>query len=440
MAQDQNSSPGYKASRSLQVRQDYVPTVKAAVSRKGYHRQKDLAENLELSLATVSNFLNGKPVDRKNFEDISEELGLSWQKICDQEYLENVDMESSPVEEVIFSTNSEVNTPFIYVERVEIEAACCEVLRQAGSLLHVKAPHLIGKTSLIAKVLAQLNQENYRIVLLNLHLAEQQDFANLECFLKWFCASVGQSLILKNRLADYWDEEFSTSKVNCTDYFERYLLPQINNPLVLCLDEVERIFPKAEIAADFLSLLRAWHEAAKTRPIWQRLRLVIVYSTEILIALNVNESPFNVGTHIDLPELTLRQVQDLSQQHGLAWTTLQTEQLMDLVGGHPHLVEQAFAQIKLQRDCSIEQLLQTAATDGGIYRTHLRWLWGRIQQSPELHESIKAVMQADCPVRLGEKQSWQLYQLGLVHRQGNEVIFRNHLYKKYLSDRLGDQS
>ena len=37
----------------------------------------------------------------------------------------------------------------------------------------------------------------------------------------------------------------------CQRYFERYLLPEINAPLVLGLDEVDQVFEHAEIATDF---------------------------------------------------------------------------------------------------------------------------------------------------------------------------------------------
>jgi len=84
---------------------------------------------------------------------------------------------------------------------------------------------------------------------------------------------------MPNRLADYWDEQFSTSKMNCTHYFEQYLLAASASPLVLCLDEVERVFDYRDVASDFLGLLRAWHEQARTRNIWRKLRLVVVHPT-----------------------------------------------------------------------------------------------------------------------------------------------------------------
>ena len=69
-------------SRSLRIHPDYIHKVKLAVKRNGYPRQKDLAEDLQISLATVSNYLNGKPVDYLNFLEISTSLGQEWKAIA----------------------------------------------------------------------------------------------------------------------------------------------------------------------------------------------------------------------------------------------------------------------------------------------------------------------------------------------------------------------
>ncbi len=52
------------------------------------------------------------------------------------------------------------------------------------------------------------------------------------------------------------------------------------------------------------------HEQGKNNPDWQRLRLIIVHSKEVYIPLNINQSPFNVGLGIELPEFNLEQVKD----------------------------------------------------------------------------------------------------------------------------------
>ncbi|NES97333.1 MAG: helix-turn-helix domain-containing protein [Desertifilum sp. SIO1I2] len=65
-------------SRSLKVAPEYKETVK----RNRFPNQEALATELGFSRDTVSKFLNGKPVDYLNFVEISERLGLDWQKVA----------------------------------------------------------------------------------------------------------------------------------------------------------------------------------------------------------------------------------------------------------------------------------------------------------------------------------------------------------------------
>ena len=216
--------------RSVKVRKDYIQTVKSAVQRQGFPRQRDLADALELSLATVSNFLNGKPVDFLNFTELCRRLNFDWQEIADTTTVTSRNDNGNSNGAGAWEIAMEDADDFIYVERPPIEEVCYKTLSQPGGLLRIKAPGLMGKTSLMFNLMQQMERQGYRTVLLNLHFAEATDFTSLEKFLKWFCASVSQSLHVKNRLADYWDEEFSTPKMNCTAYFEEYLLAQVSSP------------------------------------------------------------------------------------------------------------------------------------------------------------------------------------------------------------------
>lgn len=70
-------------SRSLRVRQAYINTAKLAVRRSGFPSQRALSEDVGLALATVSNFLTGKPVDRATFIELCEKLSLDSDEISD---------------------------------------------------------------------------------------------------------------------------------------------------------------------------------------------------------------------------------------------------------------------------------------------------------------------------------------------------------------------
>lgn len=147
--------------------------------------------------------------------------------------------------------------------------------------------------------MARPEQQGDQIVYLNLQVATTKCFSDTDTFLKWFCASVTRALDLTPKLEEYWGlAEIMGSSLCCQDYFERYLLPEINKPITLGLDEVDRVFEYPEIYTDFFGLLRALHEEGKQRSIWKQLRLVIVHSTEVYLLINLNQSPFNVGLPI----------------------------------------------------------------------------------------------------------------------------------------------
>lgn len=419
--------------RSLAVRQNCITKVKQAVKRNGYPRQKDLAEDLGFCLATINNFLNGRPVDHINFEEISHKLQLDWQEIA---FFEDFNQQLNHLVQtqdltLISDDYSDIDESLIYVERPEIESICYEALLNSGGLVRIKAPCLMGKTTFVSQVLARLKTDHYLVAYLNLHLADLEDFSNLNNFLKWFCVSVSQSLGLSNQISTYWDERFSTSKMNSTVYFEEYILASSTTPIVLCLDEVDRIFPHRNVASEFLGILRAWHEQAKVRNIWKKLRLVVIHSTEVYIPLNINESPFNVGVSIELPEFNVHQVSALAQSYKLSWTDSMIGRLMEMVGGHPHLVQTAFSQLSTSDEASFDAFLQTATTEAGIYGNHLRHYWYGIQKDSELVEALKKVITTNTGVELTPKQNYQLHSMGLVKLQGNKAISRYRLYEEY---------
>jgi Flp pilus assembly protein TadD len=320
-----------------------------------------------------------------------------------------------------------------YVERPPIESRCYEEILKPGALIRIKAPRQMGKTSLMARILLQAGQRGYRTAQLSFQLADSKVFAELDEFLRWFCASITRRLELPNRLASYW-EEFLGSKDNCTTYFERYLLSAIDQPLVLALDEVDCVFQHPKIASDFFGLLRAWHEDAKNRDIWKKLRLVVVHSTEPYIQMDVNQSPFNVGLPIELPEFNREQVLDLARRYGLNWQTTQVEQLMAMLGGHPYLVRVALYHIRRQ-DITLEQLLQTAPTDAGLFGDHLRRHWWNLKQHPELTDAITQIVTATTPVRLEPAEAFKLKSMGLVDWQNDRVVLSRNLYRQYFHAR-----
>ena len=324
------------------------------------------------------------------------------------------------------------------MERFPQEAKAYKAILQPGALIRIKAPRQMGKTSLMARILYQAKEQKYRTVPLSFQHADATVFNNLNVLLRWFCAKVSRKLRLPNQIDEYWTDTYS-SKDNCTAYFEDCLLSQIDSPLVLGLDEVDRVFQYPEIADDFFGLLRAWYEEAgysdSDSVLWEKLRLVVVHSTEVYIPLNVNQSPFNVGLPIELSEFSEQQVSNLAQRHGLNWQANELQQLMSIIGGHPYLVRLALYHIA-QQQLTLEELIEIAPTEAGIYGDHLRRHLWNLQEHPELATGFRKVVTTNKPVELESVLAFKLHSLGLVQLRGNEVTPRFELYRQYFSDRL----
>ena len=368
-------------------------------------------------------------VSKTNFKGA---LERAWQKR--QQQTSFVSTVSAPISslntELIFPEGSvPLNSP-LYLERSRVESICYEAIDKAGSLIRIKAPKLMGKTSLMARIIAQGELRNYQTAYLDLSTVERAIVKNLDKLLRWLCLMVSRQLKLENQLDDYWDTEILGSNDNCTVYFEEYLLAEIESPLVLALDNVERVFPYAEVVEDFLGMLRSWHEKGKISPQWKQLRLVMAHSTECYIPLDMNQSPFNAGIPVELVEFDHLQVKDLACLHGLNPDQFEIEKLMGMVGGHPYLVKLALYEVS-SGQMTLEQLLSEASTEAGIYSNHLRRHLDVLQQAPELAQALKQVVASQEPVALNSMQIYKLHSMGLVQQKNNQVMPRCHLYREY---------
>ena len=328
-----------------------------------------------------------------------------------------------------------LNSAF-YVERLGNESLVYQEILKPGALIRIKAPLNMGKTSFMARIVAHAQTQGYQTVRLNLQLAEASVLSDLDKFLRWLAANIALQLNLRAELDEYWDEDLG-SKVSCTTYLQGYILEKLSEPLVLALDEVNRLFEFPDIAQEFLPLLRFWHEEGNNLDLWQKLRLIVVHSTDIYIPLNINQSPFNVGLAIDLPELDAAQMRDLARRYQLDWIDKPgyLESLRALIGGHPYLARLAFYALSTQ-NITLDKLLIEAATQTGIYSNYLLGHLNTLKENPELGDAFKKVILADCPIRLSTLPAYKLESIGLIDFVGDKVVPSCELYRLYFQERL----
>ncbi|HIK45188.1 MAG TPA: AAA-like domain-containing protein [Leptolyngbyaceae cyanobacterium M65_K2018_010] len=321
-----------------------------------------------------------------------------------------------------------LESPF-YIPRPPLEARAYEELTHPGCVLRLKAPSGFGTSSLVLRVLAQAKHLGYAIATVDLQQVDLEILADSDRFLQWFCVTCTLSLGLEPQLDRHWSD-FVGSPLSTTLYLREYLMARVNAPLVLSIQTLDRLFAYNDTAQAFLPLLRSWHEEARHEARWQNLRLLVAYTTDRYLPLDINYSPFNLGLPLALPEFTAAQVLELAHRYGLDWGNREVEQLMALVGGHPSLVHGAIYHLTYE-PLTLDQLLQTGTTFQGIYQGPLQKLLAIVQQQPQLMAPLRTMVMGKGALQLDPRLAYQLESMGLVKGSAAGWQISRELYREY---------
>ena len=183
-------------------------------------------------------------------------------------------------------------------------------------------------------------------------------------------------------------------------------------------------------------MLRSFYEQAQSSEGWRKLRLVMAYTTDIYVPLNIKQSPFNVGLPLCLPSFNLAQATVLAQRYGLqALNTHQLLHLMQLLGGQPYLLNRAFYAVATKK-VALTQLLKTAATPTGIYGTYLHHYLTVLREQPNLVEALAVIVESVTPVQIDQIAAYRLASMGIVVLDGYQASMSCDLYRQYFKHTL----
>ncbi|MGK7941991.1 MAG: AAA-like domain-containing protein [Crocosphaera sp.] len=313
-----------------------------------------------------------------------------------------------------------LNSPFY--EPRDCEASCYVEIEEPGALIRIKAPRKMGKTSFLKRIIAYGKTNKYKTIYLNFSLIEKHNMVDQEKFLKSFF----DYILLQLSLPDTGTKE-DFNMLRLTNQL-KILLKQISGGIILALDEIDQLFEYPEIYQNFFPMLRYWNEQANESEVWEKLRIIVAHSTEYYGKLDINQSPFNIGLPIQLMDLTPEQVCNLALRHGLDQRSVKP--IMSLVGGHPYLVRLAFYYL-VRHHLSLDELLENATQDRGIYGQHLREYLEIFKINPGLANVFKQVLESEGFTQLTGRPLYQLESMGLIKWDGQSVVPRYPLYQDY---------
>jgi hypothetical protein len=326
-----------------------------------------------------------------------------------------------------------LDSPF-YARRRE-DGAAENCLAQPGSTIVVKGPRQSGKSSLLARLHAQSKRAERRSVYLDFQTFDEPQLASLHAVLLTLARRIARAFKTTLQPTDLWDSDLLGEKGSFAEFLGRAVLDGASSPVVLILDEVDRLFDRS-YRGDFFAAVRGWHNNRATEESWDNLHLVLGHATDPALWIeNLNESPFNVGDRLRLGDFQPDQVADLNARHGNPLRgPEEVAGLMELIGGHPYLVRQALYVLATER-WSLARLREEAGKDTGPFGDHLRrHLWALLQ-SERLRSVVSRIARgAGCD---DEGLFQRLLASGLVSGESrSSARLRCALYQQYFSRHL----
>ncbi|HLK59785.1 MAG TPA: AAA-like domain-containing protein, partial [Chthonomonadaceae bacterium] len=284
-----------------------------------------------------------------------------------------------------------LGSPF-YIER-RADAQFKTALARQDSLVLVKGPRQVGKTSLLARGLQQAREAGDRIVLTDLQKLTAAQLASAEALFNHLAERIADQLDLDISLDVVWNPRRSWN-VNFERFLRREVLDAAASPVVWALDEVDRLFA-CPFGSEVFGMFRSWHNERSLNPEgpWGRLTLAIAYATEAhLFITDLNQSPFNVGTRLALEDFTQGEVQELNRRYGSPLKNdAERERFYSLLGGHPYLTRRGLEEM-VADEIDLSALEARADREEGPFADHLRRIVHALQQDDRLADFVRGLL------------------------------------------------
>ena len=309
----------------------------------------------------------------------------------------------------------EVESGF-YIKRDADEIVFREV-KQPRAMIRVHGPRQTGKTSLMMRVYADTRgvEGRLRAAFVDFQGLTQDERSSLNTIWHAIARYTAEQL-QSGRVAWNSDESYDQ---NFSRFVEKQIFGDNQNPLLLCLDETDRLFG-SPIKSDFFASLRAYYNRGALSNTWKKVRWLLAVSSEPHFFIEeLNQSPFNVGLRVDLSRFSPEEVLRCAHAIDMKLAAPELEQIMAYVGGHPYLVHLTLYHLA-RNTVPRAELFNAKTAGGGIYRDHLHRFLIRLQAENDLAAAMKEIINGKAwdDAKIEDR----LKAAGLVRRDDNNQI------------------
>ncbi|MDG2375761.1 MAG: AAA-like domain-containing protein [Woeseiaceae bacterium] len=327
-----------------------------------------------------------------------------------------------------------------------------------GHYAHVIAPDRTGKTSLIAATSARLQNNGFKVAVLDLNQISERDGGSDGG--RWFYSiayRLCRQLRLKTDLQSWWqDHSILSNRQRLVEFYAQIVLKNIQERIIVFIDEVQNV-AELPFAEHLLASIRTAHNARPTEPEFNRLGFVLIGECDPLSLIDDPKmSPFAISTEVRPGDFTRDNLQVFAAELNLS--VADAEAALDRVyfwtSGQPYLsqkLSRAIARETIKGDLleTIDRLAshQLGGRAATTSEPHMSYLHRVVINDRKNYESLLTTLGK---IRKGIKISYdpdsarhrKLLAMGfvVVNEQGDFEI-RNRLYEsvftaKWANDNL----
>lgn len=308
-----------------------------------------------------------------------------------------------------------------------------EAVTDWGETVTIQAPRQAGKTSMLVRALSHAENEGLKTIFLDFQGIGPEPLQKKDSFLHLIAKKVAfETGVSEQLFSELWERDL-LSQEKITALFNEVVLPKQENPLVLAIDEADKLL-ETDYYQDVFGLIRSWHNKRARNEEWEKLNIVLVISTEPYMLIDdISQSPFNVGLRLDLHDLKEPELAWLNKTHGSPLNDQELLQAYSLLGGQPYLLRKLFYEL-VKEKTSFSEICQHSREDEGPFGDHLRRHLWQLKDKKELSKTLLQI------IKYGHGDDDQallrLSKVGLIRQTSNGYQPRCNLYADYYGEKL----
>lgn len=253
----------------------------------------------------------------------------------------------------------------------------------SGAYAHVIAPDRTGKSSLIAATSARLQNNGFKVAIIDLAQISERDGGSDAG--RWYYSiayRLLRQLRLKTDLQAWWqDKSFLSNRQRLVEFYVEVILQNISERIVVFIDEVQCI-AELPFAGQLLASIRAAHNARITEPDFSRLSFVLIGECDpTSLVKDANLSPFTITHPIELTDFTRADLDLFANELNLSMADAKAalDRIFYWTSGQPYLSQ------KLARSVARERI--SGNIEEHVDRIAMQQLAGRAAIHSEPHMS-----------------------------------------------------